>query len=103
MERKEQKPIVFPYRYRPAFNVNGLKIGYWVKVYFLVTYENGNFQSAHFWSVGDVIENKFLCEELGVPCLDHDFDWLVTPDNKWKHVYADIDAYVSETGIDRQY
>lgn len=92
---------VVPCEFRKAIFQHAKGEGYWFRIYTIILFLNGEFETHCFLHQSDMLENACLLRELDIPCETRSFETLCTPKNEFKEVYKLIEDYVSVTGIDR--
>ena len=97
----ESDILTVPCEFRKAFNVNGIHVGYWVRVFFLIIPEN-NYECHLFLHRSELSDNTELLQELGIAYVIDGKDVFVSSSNAFKGLYKDIVTYVSQSGFDTE-
>lgn len=74
--------------------------GYWFRIYCLIVFLNGRFETYSFLHQFEQLDNACLLREMDICCETTSFRCLATPDNHFSEVFAMIEDYVSKADSD---
>lgn len=91
---------VVPCEFREAKFMHCIFRGYWFRIYEILVFLNGVFETHCFLHQSEMLDNACLLHEMGIACSTHSYEKLATDNNEFKEVFKLIEDYVSASNND---